>query len=226
MLACRGSESHPRVIGARQHFVHGSVLAPFLQGARSMRARVLARWLLWCAATVGCEAHLVDGPTWEGEGGAGGAATIVDTCASFYEEFQPAAGISFETDLVPILQKNCNAGICHGGEPESAQADLWLGPGAEHQPSEEELWFVYHSLVDIQSTVAPQLALVRSGNAAESYFMRKLDDCHEPKGLECTLDPDLHGSPCGDAMPVLTAGLSEQERSLFRSWIENGAPDN
>lgn len=188
----------------------------------------LASGLLAGAAVFGCEADLIDGPAPgdEGEGGSAGAAAIIDTCAAFYDEFEPSEDVSFRSDLMPLLQKNCNAGICHGGDHDTAQANLWLGPESGQEPTSEDLWFVYRSLVNIQSTVAPRLALVRSGRPAESYFMRKLDDCHQPEGLECTLDPNVHDSPCGDAMPVLTSGLPERERSLFRSWIANGAPEN
>jgi len=195
-----------------------------------IRRAALGTGLLLCRAVLGCESYAVD--AWEdGSGGSAGAesegeVTIVDTCASFYERFEPLEGVSFEQDLVPILQKNCNASICHGGELASAQATLWLGPSDDQAPTADDLWFVYRSLIDVQSTVAPQLALVRSGDAAASYFMRKLDDCHDPEGLDCTLEPPLSAKPCGDAMPVLSAGLSEAERNLFRSWIANGAPEN
>jgi len=206
-------------------------MAPFLQVARDMiRRTALGLGLLLCAAAFGCESYAIDASA-DGTGGSAGAASegevaIVDTCSSFYEDFEPSEGVSFKQDLVPILQKNCNANICHGGELETAQATLWLGPPDDEEASDDDLWFIYRSLIDVQSTVAPQLALVRRGNAAASYFMRKLDDCHDPQGLDCTLEPPLSSKPCGDAMPVLSAGLSEAERNLFRSWITSGAPEN
>ena len=216
---------HPRTLSG-QDFARERDWHRFCKPCRSMRALWLASALLTCAASFGCEAYLIDGPTLGGEGGAAGAATVVDTCATFYEDFEPTEDVSFRQDLVPILQTHCNANICHGGDHEKAQASLWLGPEEGQEASDEDLWFVYRSLIDIRSTVAPRLALVRGGNAKESYFMRKLDDCHDPEGLECTLGSGDGPEACGDAMPVLSAALPEEERSLFRSWIANGAPEN
>ena len=187
--------------------------------------------LVLLVTVLGCDSHVV-GPGYYGQAGSEGSEGdgaepgVVDTCASFYADFEPTLGVSFREDLVPILQERCNSSICHGGPHDKAQAQLWLGPDEMTEPTEDELWFVYRSLVDIQSTVAPQLALVRRRDAAQSYFMRKLDDCHEPEGLECVLDPALFGSLCGQRMPVLATQLSVSERDLFRSWIENGAPEN
>lgn len=196
--------------------------------AQMIRACLISLGVLACAATFGCEAYLVDGLGTDvgGQSGVDGPPLVIDSCASFYERFEPTADVSFQDDLVPILQKNCNGSSCHGGDYERAQAGLWLGPGEDATPTAEDLWFVYRSLIDIQSTVAPGLALVRGGNAAESYFMRKLDDCHDPEGLECALDPKLYGAPCGVMMPVLSTALSAEERGLFRSWIQNGAVEN
>ncbi len=126
----------------------------------------------------------------------------------------------------PSCRIGGNSSICHGGDYDRAQADLWLGPDEETDPTEDDLWFVYRTLIDIQSTVAPELALVRRGDAALSFFMRKLDDCYELPGLECSLDPDVYGAPCGESMPVLAEQLPVAERDLIRSWIESGAPEN
>lgn len=192
--------------------------------------RVSARraLLVLLFAVLGCESYVLDGGLdgQAGGPGSGDGSSTIDPCASFYEDFVPTADVSFREDLMPILQSRCNTAICHGGAYDKAQVDLWLGPDDETEPTDDELWYIYRSLIDIQSRVAPQLALVRAGDAAQSYFMRKLDDCHEPAELECVLDPDLYGSPCGDRMPVLSEQLSVAERDLFRSWIESGAPEN
>jgi hypothetical protein len=206
-----------------------SGVALFLHSALPMiRKGTLSSVLFLLGPLAGCESYLVDGGA-DGLGGgpsSGGGATVQDSCAAFYEDFEPQPDVSFREDLVPVLQSRCNTSICHGGEHEKAQAGLWLGPDAASEPTAEDLWFVYRTLVDVQSTVAPQLALVRPGHAGQSYFMRKLDDCHDPVGLDCTLDPDVYGSVCGMPMPILTGQLSEAERDLFRSWIESGAPEN
>lgn len=184
--------------------------------------------LLLLASLTGCDSYVLGGGLGgqAGSNGGGDDPGIIDNCATFYEDFESTGEVSFRHDLVPILQNRCNAPICHGGLADAAQAGLWLGPDPENEPSKDDLWFVYRTLIDVQSTVAPRLALVRPGDPGQSYFMRKLDDCYEPSGLDCTLDTNLYGAPCGQAMPVLTGQLSAEERDLFRSWIANGAPEN
>jgi hypothetical protein len=103
---------------------------------------------------------------------------------------------------------------------------LWLGPKKDEEPSEEDVEFVYRSLIDVESLAVPGIALVRAERPRDSFLMLKLDDCHKHPNLECALDENTLGGPCGAVMPVLVPQLSKEERAIVRSWIAQGAKVN
>lgn len=161
-------------------------------------------------------------------GGAAGAGAEnppspeVERCDTLYQTFESQGDPKYEADVLPILRTSCNMSICHGGDPEKAQSGLWLGRLEDEEMTKDEIAFSYESLLDIQSRAIPELALVRKDRPRDSVLMLKLDDCFEHPSLDCALDDPGLG-PCGDPMPVLADPLSEETRSLIRSWIANGA---
>jgi hypothetical protein len=151
---------------------------------------------------------------------------IAERCDALYADFKPEGDPSFKDEILPIFQLNCALSLCHSGKPENIQADLWLGPKKDEEPSDEDIEFVHRSLIDIESLAVPGIALVRPERPRDSFLMLKLDDCHNHPNLECALDEDTMGGPCGAVMPVLVPQLSKDERALVRSWIAQGAKLN
>jgi hypothetical protein len=143
-------------------------------------------------------------------------------CDDLYVTGPATTKPTFRKDVLPIFRETCNGSSCHGGEPDSAQGKLWLGRPTERPLSDEEVRFVYDSLIDIQADATPVLALVRKGKPRDSWLMLKLDDCLEYPALDCRLteDPTL---PCGSRMPNIGDLLTESDRLTIRAWIETGA---
>lgn len=184
-----------------------------------------------CSSSAGAESG-------KGEGGAagdgdgdnrGGASVSAEDarCGELYSEFEPVGNPSFEDDVVGLLQMQCNASICHGGEPHEAAADLWLGPDSSEDIDDDAIRLVYDTLIDVESRTAESVALVRPGRPGESFFMLKLDDCHNHPEFRCEPQPEpASDDPCGDVMPPIGAGFDEDELTLIRSWIARGAALN
>ena len=115
----------------------------------------------------------------------------------FVESDFPAATVSFQNDVVPILANNsCSSMFCHGNEdsPPSnflvTSAENLLGPGNE----------------------AAQLETcdVIRGNPDDSYLIQKL----------------MGTASIGERMPLGGDAISNAELSTIRQWIIEGARDN
>jgi len=105
-----------------------------------------------------------------------------------------AESVSFEKDVVPILNNYCV--MCH--LPGGAQGGLSLYPDA------------WSELVGIPSKQSP-LVQVEPGSPDKSYFYIKLIDSGESAG----------GS--GQLMPIQQAPLVPEQIEIIRLWIEQGA---
>jgi hypothetical protein len=160
----------------------------------------------------------------EAETDSGGG--IAERCDALYAGFKPKGDPSFKDDVLPLFQVNCALSLCHSGKAEGIQADLWLGPKKDEEPSEADVELVYRSLIDVESLAVPGIALVRPERPRDSFLMLKLDNCHNHPNLQCALDEDTLGGPCGAVMPVLVPQLSKEDRATVRSWIAQGAKLN
>lgn len=107
-----------------------------------------------------------------------------------------ATAISFQQDVLPILNKHCV--MCH--LPGAAQGELELYPDA------------WTSMVGVAS-VQTSLALVEPGSPGQSYLFIKLLDTQDKAG----------GS--GEQMPF-PLPLEAAQIDVIRAWIEQGAPNN
>jgi len=105
--------------------------------------------------------------------------------------------ISFEAQLLPLLNRNC--AVCHMGE--GAQGDFSLYP----EP--------YRALVAAKSKQS-DLPLVTPGSVESSYLYHKLMGTHREAG----------GS--GALMPFQRDALSEQQLNAVSQWIAAGAKNN
>jgi len=108
-----------------------------------------------------------------------------------------AGSISFEKDVVPILNNYCV--MCH--LPGGAQGELSLYPDA------------WSELVGVPSKQS-QLLQVEPGSPDRSYLYIKLIDSGESVG----------GS--GQLMPVQQPALAPAHIEIIRLWIEQGAEQN
>jgi hypothetical protein len=108
-----------------------------------------------------------------------------------------AGSISFEKDVMPILNNYCV--MCH--LPGGAQGELSLYPDA------------WPELVGVPSKQSP-LMRVEPGSSDNSYFYIKLIESGESVG----------GS--GQQMPFQQSPLGQGQIETIRLWIEQGAKQN
>jgi hypothetical protein len=108
-----------------------------------------------------------------------------------------AGGISFEKDVMPILNGYCV--MCH--LPGAAQGGFSLYPDA------------WSELVGVPSKQSPLLQ-VEPGSPETSYLYIKLIETGESVG----------GS--GQLMPIQQAPLDQGQIETIRLWIEQGAEQN
>jgi hypothetical protein len=108
-----------------------------------------------------------------------------------------AGSISFEKDVMPILNNYCV--MCH--LPGGAQGGLSLYPDA------------WSELVGVPSKQSPLLQ-VEPGSPEKSYLYIKLIDTGESVG----------GS--GQQMPVQQSPLDQGQIQTIKAWIEQGAKQN
>jgi hypothetical protein len=108
-----------------------------------------------------------------------------------------AENISFESDVMPILNSYCV--MCH--LPGAEQGGLGLYPDA------------WSRVVGVPSLQSP-LPLVHPGSPDNSYLYIKLIDSGESVG----------GS--GRLMPIQQAPLDPDQIETIRLWIEQGAQQN
>jgi len=108
-----------------------------------------------------------------------------------------AESVSFEKDVVPILNNYCV--MCH--LPGGAQGGLSLYPDA------------WSELVGIPSNQSPLLQ-VEPGSPDKSYLYIKLIDSGESVG----------GS--GQLMPIQQPPLDPKQIETIRLWIDQGAQNN
>ncbi len=127
-------------------------------------------------------------------GAGAGAATASGGALKLGSSVAHAADVSFGTDILPLINRQCV--ICHmpGGE----QGDLGLYSDA------------FGALVGVPSGQSP-LLLIEPGSAERSYLYRKLVRTQDAAG----------GS--GVRMPFQRDPLDAAQIESFRLWTEQGA---
>jgi hypothetical protein len=128
--------------------------------------------------------------------------------SSCSEDAEPASGpISFEKNVMPILQTNCALQACHG----SRESNLGIFITADKKQ-------VFEEFQKTSPTFGKgALKFVVAGSSSKSFVMRKMDGDHN-KLTECA-------NGCGKEMPP-DALLSAGKRETLRRWIDQGAKDN
>lgn len=125
--------------------------------------------------------------------GLGSVALIVAACAVRAEV---APVVSYQADIVPLLEGNC--ATCHLTGEEAGGLSL-VGDAA------------IASLVDKPSQGAPAILRIAPGNPDRSYIVMKLEGTHIAHG----------GS--GARMPFGGPPLSPTQIATIRNWIAAGA---
>jgi hypothetical protein len=158
----------------------------------------------------------------------------------------PPAPVSFEANVVPILQRACAASDCHDQDEavEQTSGELilahdcdnqgWTPQGCKVQSlrlTADERTAAIAALLEPSRTTA-DMKRVEPFMPEKSFLQYKLDGCLDPDALDvsCTALPgtkdDPTSAPCGDQMPRGELALEMDERDVFRRWIEEGARDN
>jgi hypothetical protein len=109
---------------------------------------------------------------------------------------QPAPTVSYQTDIVPILEQNC--ATCHLTGEEAGGMSL-VGDAA------------IGYLVGKPSEGAPAIMRVAPGAPDKSYLVMKLEGTHNDHGGQ------------GARMPFGGAPLNETDMAKIRTWIAQGA---
>jgi hypothetical protein len=150
-----------------------------------------------------------------GPGAAGGKCVEYKVPAST-DLTKPVVG--FATQVVPILQRNCSYGECHG-KAVFPVLGFYGGGGADggEDPNPPTAEQIRENLVDKPSQILTSMKVVAPGDPKNSFMMRTMDGDH------CLFNAKCVNGNCGEQMPNDRAVLSIQERDYVRRWIAQGA---
>lgn len=121
--------------------------------------------------------------------------------------------VSFDNDVLPILQQSCALSACHGSQL-GTNNGIYLGAPAGVIDSSR----VYAAIVNAPSQTAPTQVYVVPNDPARSFLLHKLD------GDLCVIKQCATG--CGIVMPKDAPQLSVATRDVIRRWIAQGAAHN
>jgi len=110
-------------------------------------------------------------------------------------------GACFARDIQPILSSNCALSGCHAGTAPQQGMNLSAG-------------LAYANLVCVASAERPGMMRVRPLQPDSSYLVHKVQGTQSSVG------------GLGAQMPLGLAPLSQQQISLIRAWISEGAKSN
>lgn len=123
---------------------------------------------------------------------------------------------SFERDVIPIFEKSCTFGACHGTAGGNNHG-VYLGIRGGGAGAATDA--VYTSLVNRKSPVGP-MPLVTPGDPDKSWLMHKL------AGSTCTFEAECSGGACGERMPKGGESLPAGQLAAIKGWIAQGAKKN
>lgn len=202
-----------------------------------MWAGLAAVWLLACGGVDGGDDPAGAGGVGSGGDGGTAAGTGGDAvggrggslpCLDYTDEglFVPG-GVSFAADVMPIFQASCSSSSCHGTSADTPKAELVLGPPPGNVPTADELAAAHAELVGADAMFAT-MKRVAGGDPAGSWLLLKVESALPttticlPDGVTCGV------SGCGKKMPagIGATPLDEQELSVLRTWIRDGAAND
>lgn len=122
--------------------------------------------------------------------------------------------LSFQKDVIPILQTNCAKSACHGS---SLGKNNGVYLGTPEGPVDASR--VHGALVNVTSPTAPALQFVTPSDPDKSFLLRKVD------GDLCMIEAQC-GRNCGLSMPKEAPPLDVASRDVIRRWIAQGATNN
>lgn len=181
-----------------------------------------------------------------GAGGASGSGGAAVGCFPYNGWNGMSPTVSLRNDLLAnaserpasgggVLRRACAFSSCHNDV--SKEADLFIGPLLRDSMTQMEISItpadVTRMLGNVDgvmrpSKTLPSMQIVKPGDPANSFLMRKMDGCFTDIQSMCTaLEPPLPGDgPCGAQMPQKADPLEADERDLIRRWIAQGAKNN
>ncbi len=169
---------------------------------------------LFFSIAAGCSSSN-DSLAGSGGGTSGGACTEYQVPAST-DLTTPLVG--FQTQVMPILQRNCSYGECHG-KAVVPVLGFYGGVGVDggDDPNAPTADQVRANLVGKKSQILTSMNIVSAGDPKNSFMMRTMDGDH------CLFDSKCVDGTCGEQMPNDRAVLSVAERDVIRRWIAQGA---
>jgi hypothetical protein len=151
------------------------------------------------------------------------------------------AAVSFEAQIMPILQSNCSVGgggfgaACHA-DPSVAQpfapggTRQWFGPLMPAVTVTGPLSAIYNGFVNKPSTEDRSMPVVKQGDPTQSFLWYKINNTQGALEMG-TPDPCARGDlgTCGSVMPLPLFGvtitpLPQVDLDLICNWIVQGAP--
>ncbi len=168
----------------------------------------------------------LDGPTCEAQ-----------SCPFDYSSWSgDSPETKFEEHVLPILQRACNASVCH--DQSKPKAGMFLGtclpgkcPYDTPLTADDRTTIIDKNLL-VASKTLPDMQRVVPGDPEHSFIMYKIDGCLDPKlfSTACDVQPgtvdEANPPVCGDPMPRGSDYLCSDERDLLRRWIAQGAQNN
>lgn len=122
------------------------------------------------------------------------------------------AEASFERDVIPVFEKSCTFGACHGTAG-GHNHGVYLGIRGGGAGAATDA--VYAALVGKKGAVGP-MPLVTPGKPEESWLIQKLE------GTTCGIDT-CSGGDCGERMPKGGGALPAAQLGAIKGWIAQGA---
>lgn len=151
------------------------------------------------------------------DGGASPTESALTGCPEAVAVTAQTAEASFARDVVPIFERSCTFGACHGTAG-GTNHGVYLGirgGGAGARSTDA----VYESLVGRKSPVGP-MPLVTASAPDKSWLMHKLE------GSTCGFEKECAGGDCGERMPKGGEALAAAELAVIKAWIAQGAKKN
>ncbi len=123
---------------------------------------------------------------------------------------EPKGDVSFAKDVLPIFQKSCTFGTCHGTQTGNNHG-VFLGDRGGAGSADA----VRAALVNQAS--AAKMPLVTPGDVEQSWLVHKLE------GTMCGFEKECSGGNCGERMPKGGGELTAMELGAIKAWVARGA---
>jgi hypothetical protein len=136
--------------------------------------------------------------------------------------------VSFQTQVLPLLERACGVSTACHGDPTSVRVFLGCNPMNSSCTVTSSGPKVLAAVMG-KSVEYPSLPFVTPGDPSKSYLWLKIAGA-PPSGANCVMNNPVAMSMgqtgCGVQMPYLLPPLSADDMATINNWITHGAMNN